>query len=124
MKRLLRSLTDAGRVVRAFGYSLAGLRAAYNEESAFRQELLLVAVLAPLGLWLGRDGVERSLLVGSLLVVLIVELLNSAVEATVDRIGPENHEFSGRAKDLGSAAVLLSLLAAVLVWGLVLADRF
>jgi diacylglycerol kinase (ATP) len=123
MKKLLRSLTDAGRVARAFGYSLAGLRAAYKKESAFRQELILFLVLAPLGFWLGDNGVERALLVGSLLIVLVVELLNSAVEATVDRIGRKTNKLSGRAKDMGSAAVLLALLGVVLVWGSILADR-
>ncbi|HEX9626256.1 MAG TPA: diacylglycerol kinase [Acidiferrobacterales bacterium] len=123
MKKMLRSLTDAGRVARAFGYSLAGLRAAYKKESAFRQELILFLVLAPLGFWLGDNGVERALLVGSLLIVLIVELLNSAVEATVDRIGHKTNKLSGRAKDMGSAAVLLALLGVVLVWGAILADR-
>jgi diacylglycerol kinase (ATP) len=123
MKKMLRSLTDAGRVARAFGYSLAGLRAAYKKESAFRQELILFLVLAPLGFWLGDNGVERALLVGSLLIVLVVELLNSAVEATVDRIGRKTNKLSGRAKDMGSAAVLLALLGVVLVWGSILADR-
>jgi diacylglycerol kinase (ATP) len=123
MKKMLRSLTDAGRVARAFGYSLAGLRAAYKKESAFRQELILFLVLAPLGFWLGDNGVERALLVGSLLIVLVVEMLNSAVEATVDRIGSETNKLSGRAKDMGSAAVLLALLGVVLVWGAILADR-
>jgi diacylglycerol kinase (ATP) len=123
MKELLRSLVDGGRVARAFGYSLQGLRAAYKEESAFRQELILALVLAPLGLWLGRNGVERVLLIGSLLLVLIVELLNSAIEAIVDRIGAEQHALSGRAKDIGSAAVLLALLLVVVVWTLVLAER-
>ena len=121
---LLKGLLDLRRVVRAAGYSAAGLKAAVASETAFRQEVALFAILAPLGLWLGRNGVERSLLVGSLLLVLIVELLNSAIEAAVNRIGKELHVLSGRAKDLGSAAVLMSLLLVVLVWGLVLADRF
>jgi diacylglycerol kinase (ATP) len=123
MNRLRESLTDIGRVVRAFGYSLAGLRAAYIRESAFRQELALFLVLAPLGLWLGHDYVERVLLVGSLMLVLIVELLNSAVEAVVDRLGAEPHELSGRAKDMGSAAVLLALLLVLFTWGAILLPR-
>jgi diacylglycerol kinase (ATP) len=124
MKKLLQSLTDAGRVARAFGYSLKGLRSAYRKESAFRQELILAIVLAPLGLWLGGNGVERALLTGSVLAVLIVELLNSAVEATVDRGGKDWDKLAGRAKDMGSAAVLIALLVAVLVWGLILYDRY
>lgn len=124
MKRLLESLTDGGRITRAFGFSLAGLRAAYKKESAFRQELILTMVLVPLGLWLGRNGVERSLLLGSILLVLIVELLNSAIEATVDRGGKDWDKLAGRAKDMGSAAVLIALLLLGLTWGLILYDRF
>ncbi len=116
-------LLDLRRVARAAGYSLAGLRAALKHEAAFRQEAALFVILAPLGFWLGRNGIERSLLIGSLVLVLIVELLNSAVEAAVDRIGSEQHELSGRAKDMGSAAVLLALLLVVAVWALVLAER-
>jgi diacylglycerol kinase (ATP) len=117
-------LFDLRRVWRAAGYSFAGLKAALVNEAAFRQEMALFVFLAPLGLWLGRDGVERSLLVGSLMLVLVVELLNSAVEAAVNRIGNESHELSGRAKDMASAAVFLSLLLVALVWVLVLFDRF
>jgi diacylglycerol kinase (ATP) len=115
---------DLRRVWRAAGYSISGLKAALVNEAAFRQEMALFVLLAPLGLWLGRDGVERSLLVGSLVLVLVVELLNSAVEAAVNRIGNEPHELSGRAKDIASAAVFLSLLLVALVWVLVLFDRF
>ena len=104
------------RIVRAFGYSMRGLRACYRHEAAFRQEFYVALLLVPLGLWLGADGVERALLVGSWLLVMIVELLNSAVEATVDRFGPEHHELSGRAKDIGSAAVFVSIGLAILVW--------
>lgn len=107
------------RILYAAGYSWAGLRAAWRSEEAFRQEGLLCLALVPAGLWLGDSGTERALLVGSLLVVLIVELLNSGLEATIDRIGPERHELSARAKDLGSAAVLLALVNAVVVWLLV-----
>ncbi len=117
-------LFDLRRVWRAAGYSVSGLKAALVNEAAFRQEMALFVLLAPLGLWLGRDGVERSLLVGSLVLVLVVELLNSAVEAAVNRIGNEPHELSGRAKDIASAAVFLSLLLVALVWVLVLFDRF
>jgi diacylglycerol kinase (ATP) len=117
-------LFDLRRVWRAAGYSFAGLKATLVNEAAFRQEMALFVLLAPLGLWLGRDGVERSLLIGSLVLVLIVELLNSAVEAVVNRIGEEPHALSGRAKDIGSAAVFVSLVLVVIVWALILADRF
>jgi diacylglycerol kinase (ATP) len=123
-RKLLLSMTDAGRIVRAAGYSLAGLRTALRRESAFRQEVILFLALAPLGSWLGRNGIERTLLVGSLVIVLIVELLNSALEAAVDRISKKQHKLSGRAKDMGSAAVYLSLGLVILTWGFVLADRF
>ena len=111
------------RIVRAFGYSMQGLSAALRHEAAFRQELMLAVVLLPLGVWLGETGVERVLLAGSWLLVMIVELLNSAVEATVDRFGSERHELAGRAKDIGSAAVLLTIVLAVLVWLLILLPR-
>ena len=108
------------RMVRAFGYSLQGFRACYRHEAAFRQEVLAAAVVIPLGLWLGDGGVEKALLVGSWLFVMIVELLNSAIEATVDRFGPEHHQLSGRAKDIASASVFASITLAVTTWGLVL----
>lgn len=111
------------RIVRAFGYSLQGLSAALRHEAAFRQELMLAVVLLPLGLWLGDGGVEKALLAGSWVLVMIVELLNSAVEATVDRFGPEHHELSGRAKDIGSAAVLLSIGLAMLIWASILLPK-
>lgn len=123
-RKLWRSMTDVGRVVRAGSYSMSGLRAAASKEAAFRQELILFAILAPLGIWLGRDGVERALLVGSLLIVLIVELLNSAIEATVDRVSKKQHKLSGRAKDMGSAAVSVAFLLVAFVWVSVLWDRF
>lgn len=116
--------TGAGRIIAAAGFSLSGLRAAWRSEEAFRQEVLLAAVLAPLAVWLGQTMVQRALLVGVCLLVLVVELLNSAVEAVVDRIGHDLHELSGQAKDMGSAAVLLSLLLAAAVWGAVAWDRF
>ena len=108
------------RIIRAYFYSVQGLKAAFRHEAAFTEELLLIAVMLPLGLWLGENGMERALLVGCLFLILITELLNSAVEAVVDRIGPEHHELSGRAKDLGSAAVFLTLLNGAVVWLLVL----
>ena len=101
-------------------YSLAGLAAAVRHEDAFRQELILVVLLTPLALWLGDTGVERAQLIGSLILVLVVELLNSAVEATVDRISFENHRLAKRAKDIGSAAVMLSLVNAGVVWLLII----
>ncbi len=116
--------TGLTRIVNATGYSLKGLAAALRHESAFRQELALCVVLIPAAIWLGRDAVEWSLLIGSLLLVLIVELLNSAVEAVVDRIGNERHELAGRAKDLGSAAVFVSLVNVVVIWGLIAWGRF
>jgi diacylglycerol kinase (ATP) len=112
--------TGLRRILNAAGYSLAGLAAAARHEDAFRQELLLCAVLAPLALWLGENGVERALLIGCLLLVLIVELLNSAIEAAVDRISFENHRLAKRAKDIGSAAVMLSLANAAVIWLIVI----
>ena len=108
------------RILRAAGASWKGLAGAYREEAAFRQELALSVLVIPLGLWLGRTGVERSLLVAPMLLVLIVELLNSAVEATVDRIGLERHVLAGLAKDIGSAAVLMSFVFLGVVWLLIL----
>jgi diacylglycerol kinase (ATP) len=124
MKKILQSLVDGDHVIRATRYSLAGWRAAYKKESAFRQELTLALVLVPLGLWLGRSGVERALLIGSMVMVLVVELLNSAIEATVDRGGKDWDKLAGRAKDMGSAAVMTSLLVVGVVWALILYDRF
>jgi diacylglycerol kinase (ATP) len=115
--------TGVQRVINATRYSLEGLAAAARHEDAFRQELILAAVLVPLGLWAGRDGVERALLVGSVLMVLVVELLNSAIEATVDRVSLEDHLLAKRAKDLCSAAVMVSLATVGAVWLLVLVPR-
>jgi diacylglycerol kinase (ATP) len=109
------------RLARAFGSTWRDFRAAWREEEAFRQECLLAVVVVPLGLWLGTDGVERALLVGPMLFVLAIELLNSAIEATVDRIGVERHPLSGIAKELGSAAVFVAFLLLALNWILVLA---
>lgn len=114
-------LGGPARVVRAFSASARGLAGTFRNEAAFRQELGLAVVLVPLGCWLGHSGIERALLVGPMLLILIVELLNSAIEATVDRIGLERHSLSGLAKDIGSAAVLMSFLLLVVVWVLVLA---
>ena len=116
--------TGLRRIVNATFFSMAGLRAAWLHESAFRQETVLCAVLIPTAFWLGQTAVERSLLIGSCLLVLIVELLNSGVEAVVDRVGEEQHRLSGRAKDLGSAAVFVSLALVLVVWGLIAWSRF
>ncbi len=108
------------RIIKASQYSWQGLCAAYRHEQAFRQEAWLCAALVPLGLWLGQDGVERALLVASVLLLPLVEILNSAIEAVVDRFGEEQHELAGRAKDMGSAAVAFAILILIAVWILVL----
>ena len=108
------------RVWNAMFYSFRGFAAAFRNEAAFRQELALCVILAPVGIYLGTTGVERALLVGSLTLVLMVELLNSGIEAVVDRVGLERHELSGLAKDIGSAAVFVSLMNVLVIWGLVL----
>ena len=115
--------TGIRRIVSAARNSLAGLAAALRHEDAFRQELILAAILIPLGFFFGVNGLERALLVGSVLLVLIVELLNTAIEATVDRVSLQVHPLAKRAKDLGSAAVMLSLVLAASVWLFVLLDR-
>lgn len=111
------------RVIYAFGYSMKGFKACFELEEAFRQEVFLLIPLIPLGLWLGDSAVERAMLVGSLLIVPIVELLNSAIEANVDRVGMERNELSARAKDIASAAVFSSIVFAVAVWGLILVPK-
>ncbi|MFZ1100555.1 MAG: diacylglycerol kinase [Steroidobacteraceae bacterium] len=111
------------RVLRALVASWQGLAGAFREEAAFRQELTLALLVIPLGLWLGHTGVERALLIAPMLLILIVELLNSAIEAAVDRIGLERHVLAGLAKDIGSAAVLMSFVLLVAVWLLVLLGR-
>ena len=112
--------TGLQRIWNALNYSLAGLRAAYTNEDAFRQEVLLAAVLIPLALLLPASGIGRALMIGSVLIVLIVELLNSAIEAAIDRISLDHHRLSARAKDIGSAAVLLALINVLMIWSLVL----
>ncbi len=116
----LKSRGGVIRVFKAAGYSLSGLRAAFTHEAAFRQLLLLAVMLIPLAFWLPVSGVERALMVGVVLLALIVELLNSAIEAVVDRISLELHPLSKRAKDLGSAAQMLALLLITSVWSLIL----
>lgn len=112
--------TGIERILNATRYSLSGLAAAARNEDSFRQELILAAILLPLAMWIGPSGIGKALMVGSVLFVLVVELLNSAVEATVDRISLENHRLAKRAKDIGSAAVMISLVNAAAVWMLVL----
>lgn len=112
------------RAWQAFLWSMKGLRATWAVESSFRLEVYLFLVLAPAALWLGATGLERAVLVGSLMAVLVVEVLNSAVEAVVDRWGSEHHDLAGRAKDMGSAAVFLADINVILCWGLVLGPRF
>ena len=116
--------TGLSRLMDATSYSWAGLVATWRNEAAFRQEVSLAIVLIPAALWLGSSGVERALLVGVTLLVMIVELLNSAVEAVVDRIGPEKHPLSKIAKDTGSAAVSISLLLWLTTWGCILLPRW
>jgi len=115
--------TGLKRIINATGYSWLGLKAAYKHESAFRQEFWSAVVLIPLGLYLGQDWTDKAALVCSILFVLVVELLNSGIEAVVDRIGDEPHKLSGRAKDMGSAAVLIALIIAALVWASVLIEQ-
>ena len=112
-----------GRVLLATRWSLQGLRAAWLYESSFRLEVYLFVILAPLGLWLGETAIERVLLVGSILLVLGTELLNSSIEAVIERYGAEHHELAGRAKDMGSAAVFVLMLNVALCWGLILGPR-
>lgn len=115
-----KSTTGLARIRNALRYSVDGLKAAYRHEAAFRQEVWLAAVLIPLALWLPASPVGKALMIASVLLVLIVELLNSAVEAAVDRVSLEKHELAKRAKDTGSAAVMVALINLVVVWALVL----
>jgi diacylglycerol kinase (ATP) len=116
--------TGLRRIVNATFFSFAGLKTAWQSEAAFRQECLLAVVLIPAGVWLGQNAVERALLIGSCLLVLIVELLNTAVEYVVDRVGLDHHRLSGQAKDVGSAAVFMSLTLTLVVWALIAWERF
>ena len=114
---------DPSRIFKAAKWSLQGLHAAWLHESSFRLEVYLFIALAPLGWWLGQTPVERVLLIGSMLLVMSAELLNSAIEAVIERYGPEFHELAGRAKDMGSAAVFVLMMNVVLVWGALLLPR-
>ncbi len=116
--------TGIDRMIHAAGYSIAGLSAAYRGESAFRQEFWVAAVLVPAAFWVGRSWVEAALLIGSTMLVLIVELLNSGIEAAIDRVSFEWHDLSKRAKDLASAAVMLSLALCAGIWLTALWQRF
>ena len=116
-------VTGIRRIINAAGYSWLGLKAAYKHESAFRQEIWVAVFMIPLGFYLGQDWTDKAILIGSVLFVLIVELLNSGIEAVVDRVGDEFHKLSGRAKDMGSAAVLISLIIATMIWIAVLIDN-
>ena len=115
--------TGLRRIWNAMFYSLQGMVSAWQHEAAFRQEAALCIIMIPLAFLLGENAMERALLAGTCLLVLVVELLNSAIEATIDRIGSEHHELSGRAKDLGSAAVFVSLCALALTWALIGYER-
>ncbi|MBP2169317.1 diacylglycerol kinase (ATP) [Erwinia toletana] len=110
------NVTGLTRIIKAAGYSWKGIRAAWQHEAAFRQESVAAVIAIIVACWLDVDAITRVLLIGSVLLVIIVEILNSAIEAVVDRIGSEHHPLSGRAKDMGSAAVLLSILLALMVW--------
>ncbi len=116
--------TGIKRVILAMGYSAQGLIAAAQHEAAFRQELALAVLMIPAAFYVGKTPMEWALLIAVVLLVLIVELLNSAVEAVVDRVGAEKHELSGRAKDIGSAAVMVSLVLLAVVWGLLIFENY
>jgi diacylglycerol kinase (ATP) len=111
-------------IINAFRYTWAGLVSAWKNELAFRGEVVVAIVMVPLGFWLGRSAVEQALLIASILLILLTELLNSALEAVVDRIGAQRHELSKRAKDMGSAAAFVSMVTAALVWIIIALDRF
>jgi diacylglycerol kinase (ATP) len=120
MESPFKSKNGLERIAKALGYSLAGLKAAYKNEAAIRQETWLMVLLVPLGLYLGQTNIERILLVGVVFLVFIVELLNSAIEAAVDHTSIDHHKLAGRAKDIGSAAVFVSIMLFLLVWYLVI----
>jgi len=111
-------------IAKALVWSMAGIKAAWKHELAFRTQAIVIAIVLPVGVWLGRSAVEWALLFGSCMLVLITELLNSALETIVDRIGLEHHDLSGRAKDMGSAAAFFSMMTAAVVWLLIAYDRF
>jgi diacylglycerol kinase (ATP) len=116
--------TGIKRLINAFRYSIKGFKAAWQNEEAFRQECVAALVMLPAAIWLGQTVEQQALLILSFLLVPLTELMNSAVEAIVDRVGTEHHELSGRAKDVASAAVMLSMMMVCVVWGLIIADQF
>lgn len=116
--------TGVQRVMDAFGYSVKGLAASWKHEAAFRQEVVMAVILIPAAFWLAQTHIELILLIGSVFWVLMAELANSALEAVVDRIGSERHEISGRAKDMGSALVFLSLMLLAIIWAIIIINRF
>ncbi|AKH68641.1 diacylglycerol kinase [Spongiibacter sp. IMCC21906] len=111
------------RIAAATEYSIKGLRAAWHHEEAFRQEAIFALIMLPLAFWLGQGATQTGLLIASVVLLVVVELINSAIEAAIDRIGSERHPLSGQAKDIGSAAVMITLLLCFTVWGLVIAER-
>ncbi len=120
MKSPYKGKTGLKRLVNAFGYSIAGTFAAFKHEDAFRQEVILTAILAPIAIYYGETAIDQALMIGSLFLIIIVELLNSSIEATVDRISVKHHKLAKRAKDIGSAAVFFSLINAAVIWFLIL----
>jgi diacylglycerol kinase (ATP) len=121
MKSPYKGKTGLKRLMNAFGYSIAGTLAAFKHEDAFRQEVTLAIVLIPVAIYFGETAIHQALMIGSLLFIIIVELLNSSIEATVDRISVKHHKLAKRAKDIGSAAVFFSLINAAVIWFLILA---
>ncbi len=120
MKSPYKGKTGIKRLINAFKYSVAGTLAAFKHEDAFRQEVILSTILIPLAIYLGQTATEQALMIASILLIIIVELLNSSVEATVDRISVKRHKLAKRAKDIGSAAVFFSLINAAVIWFLIL----
>jgi diacylglycerol kinase (ATP) len=120
MKSPYKGKTGLKRLIKAFGYSIAGTLAAFKHEDAFRQEVILTVILIPVALYYGQTSIEQTLMISSLLLIIIVELLNSSIEATVDRISVKHHKLAKRAKDIGSAAVFFSLINAAAIWFLIL----
>ncbi|VAW72587.1 Diacylglycerol kinase [hydrothermal vent metagenome] len=116
--------TGLKRIIKAAGFSWQGIKAAYENEAAFRQEVALSSVLIPLAVWLGENATQMALMISSVLLVLLVEILNSAIEAAIDRHGEEHHPLSGRAKDMGSAAVMFAFIYLLVIWGGILWDNF
>ena len=112
------------RIIKAFGFSVKGFRAAWKHEEAFRQEVILALILLPLSFYVAANATQLAILLSTLFIVLITEILNSAVEAVVDRVSDEHHKLAGRAKDMGSAAVLLSLTMTVVIWGVIINENF